>query len=303
MQGLLTESELKNVVPTGYYIDSQINNQGGKAEVFIICKSSPKKSPPKKSSPKKSPKSAQKKCNKVLRVNKEEDLTFEQFMVKNSLEIFMHRKFKSLSLAPELYDSIYFQRPSKGRSKNKESVYITASLMGRVDGTVRELLSPTTSKKTLELIASEVENIQRKMCAEKITHGDFHAGNIGYYITESKKMKFALIDFEKSMNDVCLPQFDLLQFLRTLDIFYDLDKDKFSAKDRPKYRNNIEYLQNIIYQLYTQKYGFSLSSTSKEWERAFLKMDDEYFKMFFYRINETVKAIEKRRAAQRRSGN
>jgi len=188
----------------------------------------------------------------------------------------MHKMFSKHKLSPSFYDSITIKEGKKNYAY---------CLMERVDGVVEQLITPHTTEKQLLSIATALFELIDKMCKYKLIHGDLHSGNIGYIVdTNKQRLHMKLIDFGWSSRGKCNPQLELLQFLRTLHMTtYKPPKElsrieKKYAKE--SFNKNIEFLEQIIYKIYTTIYDTNLKNSRRDWESKYNKMMDDYADSF-----------------------
>jgi hypothetical protein len=202
-------------------------------------------------------------------------------------EVEMGRKFAAAGLAPKILDVKQWTHRGK---------HIAAIVMNKIDGILEDLLKHKQSDQVLNQILFWVVDSMKRMCAAKLTHGDMHAGNIGFtleidiadasadekddteYVPKDDEetdtielrgsrfvLKPTLIDFGWSTAGQCNPELELIQFLRTSSRRYN---DKMPS-------SNENYLQSNLYQMYHNNYNKKLRNSQNAFEDEWGKLMDK----------------------------
>jgi hypothetical protein len=88
-------------------------------------------------------------------------------------------------------------------------------VMGKIDGTLGQLLKTKMSFDMLDQIIFGITDLLFRMCDANLMHRDMHWDNIAYIVDiETKKIHYLLIDFG-SARFGCDPQLELAQMIRT----------------------------------------------------------------------------------------
>lgn len=125
-----------------------------------------------------------------------------------SKELRSHKQFAKLGLSPEVH---FYCTVSTGGHR------FSFLNMGRIDTTLGYWLQKKHSKKILDLFVERLFQILDIMRKKKVTHGDFHAGNIGFvFKREGAPGKIQLLDHGWSSTKRAMTELELVQFMRTL---------------------------------------------------------------------------------------
>jgi tRNA A-37 threonylcarbamoyl transferase component Bud32 len=142
-------------------------------------------------------------------------------------EFMMQAKFARVGLAPTPIAAY--------------ATYLPFFVMGKVNGTISQLLKQPLSDPDLDEIIEQSVQLLLRMCDHNMTHGDLHFANIGYMMKDSGERIYLCIDFGGAMVG-CDPEIDLLQLLR----------DTFSSSYK---RHNTIYLRQRLHRIYESNYG------------------------------------------------
>lgn len=170
--------------------------------------------------------------------------TFEKNKINNfENDIYMYSIFQEKGLALPLYNSIIY--------KHNNTTYCYME-MGKLDGTLKTILSGLVSDEILENIIDYILELLHELCKYGLIHGDFHWDNIGFTLKKHEGKSYIrlwLIDFafsccyEKHGNEIkqreieCNFSLEILQAIRTLFI---LQINKY----------NKQYLAKELYKIY-----------------------------------------------------
>ena len=94
------------------------------------------------------------------------------------------------------------------------SMFLPYFLMGKIDGTVGDLLVHELLESELDGILTKCLQLIFRMCDHHMTHGDLHFKNIGYVKDPTTKQRLYLcLDFAGVLPG-CFPEIDMLQLIR-----------------------------------------------------------------------------------------
>lgn len=171
-------------------------------------------------------------------------------------EVKMHRKFLKLGLAPKIFRHCSFKPenpPTESQHQiinnalgtafgypNNREVHVT--IMEEVSGVLKNWLRVPRTNEQLKKIAFDIVALTKAMKAKKVTHGDFHTGNIGYVYTDSakRKMKLTLIDFDRSSPYEANPR------LESGALWYSLWPQRFTPASLPNRVPLTNYLRQYF---------------------------------------------------------
>jgi len=185
-------------------------------------------------------------------------------------EFYIQKEFyKCGKKAPIIVDENYFKRDHKFTSVVMMDI-MTLGPLGRY-------LVDKLSKKELDQVLGWIFEIFRYLKKNKLTHGDLHWGNI--FFTEDKKRKPIprkpiLIDFGNATKGVSHIQIEVLQLLRTLNMF-GMNKD------------NKKYLEEKLLDFYHDNFG-----DLKKGQKYYENMHDVIF--YGYYIPEVLNPAKKK---------
>jgi predicted Ser/Thr protein kinase len=133
-------------------------------------------------------------------------------------------------------------------------------IMGKIDGTLGQLLKLSLSNEILDQIIFGVTDLLFRMCDANVSHKDMHWDNIGYVINiETKQIHYILIDFGMAQLG-CNPQIELAQLIRTT--FFKLRNVQ-----------NMKYLQDHFIILFETNFpDVKVEHNRKFWDRLYITL-------------------------------
>lgn len=138
-------------------------------------------------------------------------------------------------------------------TKNEEMAYIE---MERITANMEDLLSYNLDKKDIDILLNLIFNLLFALNKFKVSHGDFHWGNIGFcYDKDKKGIHLKIIDFEFGENESNIKK-EILQLIRTIDKKYTPTINQ----------ENRSYVKNKLISYYQKKYGV-LKDIEDEYKR------------------------------------
>jgi len=151
-------------------------------------------------------------------------------------ETYIQRRFYKHGIAPKV---LYESHIKKGRVVT--SVVVMQKYSRNTLGHV--LAGSELTAKELDNVFKGIASLLDKMCKAKLVHGDMHWGNIGLEETSGRDLyKYKLLDFGQSAPASCDRKLELLQMLRTINMF------EFKG-------HNASYLEKKLRDYYARKYG------------------------------------------------
>jgi tRNA A-37 threonylcarbamoyl transferase component Bud32 len=132
------------------------------------------------------------------------------------------------NLVPKIYGT---------HTLKKQNASIYAIEMDVIDGNLHEYLRIQRSQNELDSVIRDIKQIVLKMKKHKITHGDFHAENLGF-VKKNNRIQVQLIDFGWSSKQEFFPEMDIPKLMWSLsNVFNDIP------------RTNTNYLMTELYQI------------------------------------------------------
>lgn len=131
-------------------------------------------------------------------------------------EVKMQKKFQRLGIGAKIVKYCSLTVPDKYLSPDEVMANVAAQMssgssrrsnpkihiiiMEKIDGVLSSWVKVTRTPDQLEDMATKIVDLAKFMRNKKVTHGDFHLGNIGYVFTDRArtKKKLILIDFARS---------------------------------------------------------------------------------------------------------
>lgn len=134
--------------------------------------------------------------------------------LNNQKEFILHSLLDKTGIAPKIFQ--YYT------IKN-----ISIMVMEKINGFLETYLETQRTPEEIHQISLSIEQIITTLCENNILHGDFHIGNfaITEYVDEDNEVFVlpVLIDFGFSDYMKCVPMFEVIQLLRTLDPYFNKD--------------------------------------------------------------------------------
>lgn len=161
-------------------------------------------------------------ANFALKVHIENPTTRRTSFMTLNEEVLMHRFFERLNLAPRIFGESSLKLDDGGNTTVKVFV------MEPVDFTLQDLIcNPAMLPGNwAPAVAEQLKQMLLKLNKYGITHGDFHAGNIGFdYDPAQKKMKMILLDFGQASNSKNYPTVDAIQLLSSIKHVWNASGD------------------------------------------------------------------------------
>lgn len=186
--------------------------------------------------------------NKILKISK----------ITSVNEFNIHKQLDAISFAPKIF--AYHKIGD-----------ISIILMEPINGFLEKYLEILRTKEEIHQIVVSIDEIIKTLCYHNILHGDFHIGN--FALLEAPSMTYqsigvlpVLIDFGFSRNTKCVPAFELIQMLRTLEPDYS----KINRTNASNLRDGLL----LLYQRYT---GVSLPKRWSVYEKLWREMGSKYW--------------------------
>ncbi len=167
------------------------------------------------------------------------------------------------SLRSEYRKQLYFAKVGLApKPEDPFSSNLSFFVMGKIDGTVGNLLRHERLDSELNEIISQSVQLLFRMCDHNMVHGDLHFQNIAYIINPKNKRKvFLCLDFSEATAG-CEPEIDLLQLIR----------DTYT---REYHLYNAKYLRKHLQHIYNTNYEEPLSN------ETFKQMSDRRLRLIY----------------------
>ena len=183
-------------------------------------------------------------------------------------EIEMGEEYHNVGLSP---------KSEKVSSFEVEENWYHAIHMDRLDGTLDSVLIANPPTHRIERIVEKVFEVIDKMDQEKLSHGDFHWGNIGFvHARDGQVGKIQVIDHGFSSKGMGTPELEVAQLLRVADLmrFHDgLSQATFDVLDA-KIRQEVRRRFGVDrYPRGFQELGDFMNELAAEAERRELGLD------------------------------
>ena len=193
-------------------------------------------------------------------------LKIQHYRNKSSLnkEIKSQKQFFKMGLSPEIHSYCTIDRGGHR---------ISFLNMGRIDTTLEHWLEEKRPNEMLDLLVERLFQILDVMRKKGVTHGDFHAGNIGFvFKREGAPGKIQLLDHGWSSTKGAMTGIELVQLMRTLHNYYMPQAIK----------SNLSFLLRRCQKEAKRRYGLQISQSLDTLDRQHEALHNLYVDKLYY---------------------